>query len=90
MKRAVITGMLLFAVAVVAGCAKKEGPAKQEVAIDEDHLTIYEKLSGSDHDGNKTKESHANIIVSDVEYASRFAAALKHAIELCGGKPSAF
>ncbi len=61
------------------------------LAIDEDRLTIYEKLSGSDHEGrDKTKESHANIIVSDVEYANRFAAALKHAVELCGGKPSAF
>lgn len=59
--------------------------------IDDDSLTIYEKLQGSDHElRQKTKMSNATIIMDDVEYANRFAAALKHAIELCGGKPSAF
>ncbi len=60
-------------------------------AIDEDSLTIFEKLQGAEHEARgKRKESGAAFIVDDVNYADRFAKAFKHAVELCGGRPSKF
>lgn len=54
-------------------------------------ITIYEKLQGADHEADdKAKRSSAAFIVDDAEYASRFAKAFRHAVELCGGTPSPF
>lgn len=60
-------------------------------AIDEESVTIFEQLEGASHLlKGKRKTSSAFFTVNDVEYANRFAKALQHAVELCGGKPSAF
>ena len=60
------------------------------------------KLSGQKITGNYMKFVVIALVVvaitgcakqqgpSLLEYANRFVAAFKHAIELCGGKPSAF
>lgn len=54
------------------------------------HL-IFPKLTGKDHDVfSPTKDSGTYFEVEDVEYAQQFAKALRHAIELCGGKPESF
>ena len=37
-----------------------------------------------------SKTNTAFLYADDVNYAKRFARALKHAVELCGGKPSDF
>lgn len=34
--------------------------------------------------------SFSDLVSNDVDYAKRFAKALRHAVELCGGKPSKF
>lgn len=60
-------------------------------AIHEQGLTTYASLSGNDHESRgDTPSNKAWLIVDDVQYAHRLATALKHAIELCGGKPSKF
>jgi hypothetical protein len=39
---------------------------------------------------HKENHSHSNLLVDDVDYAPRLAKAFRHAVELCGGKPSLF
>lgn len=59
--------------------------------IDEQSHTIFAELQGSDHESKgKSKGAGAFFEVDDVEYADRFAKALRHAVELCGGKPEPF
>ena len=59
--------------------------------IVEDSRTTFTKLQGRDHESQtKSKGSQAFFEVDDLEYASRFAKAFRHAVELCGGKPQAF
>jgi hypothetical protein len=43
-----------------------------------------------DHEHRKTTTNKAEFVVDDAAYAQRFAKAFQHAVELCGGKPSAF
>jgi hypothetical protein len=59
--------------------------------IAEDSLTTYSELQGSDHESRRsTKTNSAWFDVDDVPYARRFARALNHAVEVCGGKASKF
>jgi hypothetical protein len=56
-----------------------------------DTVKTFTKLKGSDHELRSTsKTNKCWLIVDDVPYAQRLAKALKHGIELCGGKPSRF
>lgn len=60
-------------------------------AINDATVTTYTKLTGSDHESrNTSKTNMCSLVVDDVPYAQRLAKALKHAVELCGGKPSRF
>jgi hypothetical protein len=53
--------------------------------------TVFPKLTGKDHDlDSEGDESHAALGMWDLAYARRFGKAFRHAVELCGGKPSAF
>ena len=55
------------------------------------NVNTYLKLTGSDHESrNVSKANKAWLLVDDVPYAQRLAKALKHAVELCGGKKSKF
>jgi hypothetical protein len=59
--------------------------------ISEKRVETFMKLTKIDH--KTTTDSKTNkcwLIVDDVAYAQRLAKALKHAIELCGGKASKF
>lgn len=59
--------------------------------IDEASHTVFPKLQGRDHEADrKTKTFVAVFFFNDVEYASRFVKAFRHAVTLCGGKPSPF
>jgi hypothetical protein len=54
-------------------------------------LSTRNDLSLLDYTGNVTgKTSFDSFNITDSEYAERFAKAFKHAVELCGGKPSTF
>jgi hypothetical protein len=47
---------------------------------------VYPELKGSDHESKGEEKDHdAYFMVDDVEYAQRFAKALRRAVELCGG-----
>jgi hypothetical protein len=60
-------------------------------AIGDDSVTTYAELTGSDHEStHHGTKSKSWFIVDDVSYGERFAKALEHAVELCGGKPSRF
>lgn len=60
-------------------------------AITEDSVTTFTKITGADHESRRhSTTSQGWFIVDDVPYAERFAKALRHAIELCGGKRSKF
>lgn len=60
-------------------------------AISEDMVTIFTKLTGSEHElRTASKKNKGWLVVDDVPYARRLAKALKHAVELCGGNPSRF
>lgn len=62
-----------------------------EPKIQDNSITIFEKLTGSDHLADDHR--HVNMqwfIVDDVTYAERLVKALRHAIELCGGQTSKF
>ena len=53
--------------------------------------TVFPKLTGKDHElGSEGGESHAALGMWDLAYARRFGKAFRHAVELCGGRPSAF
>ncbi len=59
--------------------------------IAEDWHSVFVKLTGPDHISDKRdKTNSAYFVFNDPEYAKRFANAFRHAIELCGGKPSPF
>jgi hypothetical protein len=59
--------------------------------IKDDGITTYAELTGKDHEAQiHGHESKAWFNVDDAVYAERFAKALRHAVELCGGKPSKF
>jgi hypothetical protein len=60
-------------------------------AINEDSVTTFTNLTGSDHESRGvSKTNHGWLLVDEVPYAQRLAKALKHAVELCGGKKSIF
>jgi hypothetical protein len=60
-------------------------------AIVEDNLITFSKLQGKDHEvRNRSTTSKSWFAVDDAEYAKRFARALKHAVQLCGGQTSKF
>jgi hypothetical protein len=59
--------------------------------IKDDGVTTYAELTGKDLESKRDGvNSKGWFIVDDVQYAERFANALKHAVELCGGKRSKF
>jgi len=59
--------------------------------ISEDGVKTFTNLTGKDHELRTTSQTNKCwLIVDDVSYAQRLAKALKHAVELCGGKPSKF
>lgn len=59
--------------------------------IAEHGSTIFEELQGADHVAKRqSTESQAAFISDDGQYAMRFTKAFKHAVELCGGRPSPF
>ena len=60
-------------------------------AISEERVTTFTKLTGSEHEvRNVSKTNKDYLVVDDVPYAQRLSKALKHAVELCGGKRSRF
>jgi hypothetical protein len=58
--------------------------------IDREYFT-YPKLKGEDHETHTIDKTYeAPIPLDDVKYAARFEKAFRHAVTLCGGRPSAF
>jgi len=59
--------------------------------IEAEHHNIYPKLAGADHESHSSyKTAESSIEFDDVKYAARFQNAFRHAVTLCGGRPSAF
>jgi hypothetical protein len=58
---------------------------KREVALDQDHLKSGDLISSDD----LTKKDAAFFVDND-DYRNRLEKAFKHAVILCGGKPSTF
>jgi hypothetical protein len=59
--------------------------------IDVETHATFPKLQGKDHTSSgKSKDTGAFFEVDDVEYATRLTNAFRRAVELCGGKASAF
>ena len=57
----------------------------------DDSITTFAKLTGNDHESRHNgKTNLAWFITDNAVYAERFAKALKHAVELCGGQASKF
>jgi hypothetical protein len=60
-------------------------------AIKDDSVITFAELTGKDHEATRHETmTRGWFIVDDISYAERFAKALTHAVELCGGKPSKF
>jgi len=60
-------------------------------SINEEYVRTYSKLTGAEHELRSTSKTQKMwLIVNDVAYAQRLAKAWKHAVELCGGRPSKF
>ncbi len=60
-------------------------------SINEDTVSTFTKLTGSDHESrNVSKTTKVWWVVDDVPYSQRLAKALRHAVELCGGQASRF
>jgi hypothetical protein len=60
-------------------------------SVEEDSHTTFAKLEGAEHESESaSKTTWAWFDVDDAGYARRFAKALRHAVELCGGKTSKF
>ena len=60
-------------------------------AISDEGVKTFTTLPGKDHElKTASKTNNGWLIVDDVPYAQRLAKALKHAVALCGGKPSKF
>jgi hypothetical protein len=72
--------------------AEVEFHTRNEVPkIKEESVTTYAELTGKDHEAQIHRQSSKGwFIVDDAVYAERFAKALRHAVELCGGKGSKF
>jgi len=52
---------------------------------------IFQELKGTDHESRQTgTDSHSAFEMYDTAYATRFAKAFRHTVELCGGKKSSF
>lgn len=59
--------------------------------IEKKFHSVYPNLTGADHEfRSESKEYKAFFAFDDVAYAERFEKAFRHAVELCGGRPSAF
>jgi hypothetical protein len=59
--------------------------------INEDRVTTFTKLTGSDHESTSASKTNKSWwLVDDVPYSQRLAKALKNAVELCGGQSSRF
>jgi hypothetical protein len=59
--------------------------------IDEELVQTFTKLEGKDHElSANSKKNKCWLAVDDAPYAQRLAKALRHAVELCGGKASRF
>jgi hypothetical protein len=59
--------------------------------IDSEHHHIYPELKGADHESHSSdRTNESSILFDDVNYAARFQNAFRHAVVLCGGRPSAF
>lgn len=67
--------------------AEVEFHTRNEVPrIKHDGVTTYAELTGKDHESQyHDMTSKSWFIVDDAAYAERFAKALRHAVELCGG-----
>jgi hypothetical protein len=60
-------------------------------AIAYESTTIFPELKGKDHERRDSgKDNSSAFSLWDTAYADRFAKAFRHAVELCGGKKSAF
>jgi hypothetical protein len=75
------SGMILFGVTDDQSKIK----LKREVALDQDHLKSGDLISSDD----LTKKDAAFFVDND-DYRNRLEKAFKHAVILCGGKPSTF
>jgi hypothetical protein len=59
--------------------------------IDSRSHFVYAELKGKDHDSYyEGKTFEEGIGIDDLKYAARFEKAFRHAVTLCGGRPSAF
>ena len=72
--------------------AEVEFHTRNEVpTITENSVTTYAQLTGKGHQSNiQSKSTKGWFMVDDAIYAQRLAKALRHAVELCGGKASKF
>jgi predicted nucleotidyltransferase len=77
---------------VVSGRSVTFETRGQAPLILEDFDTVYPTLQGNEHEiKGRRKTFVAEFFVDDVfEYGERLAKALRHAVQLCGGKPSPF
>lgn len=59
--------------------------------VESEYHHVYPELKGAEHDTySRDKTNETSILIDDVKYAARFEAAFRHAVMLCGGRPSAF
>jgi len=60
-------------------------------SINDETVTTYANLTGSDHEVRRTSKSNKDWwLVDDVPYSHRLEKALRHAVELCGAQTSRF
>jgi hypothetical protein len=63
----------------------------QAPLIDTEYHFVHPQLQGKDHETNSRDKSYqAGIALDDVKYAPRFKKAFRHAVVLCGGRPSTY
>lgn len=63
----------------------------ERAKIHDDGVTIYAELTGKDHEAQRHEhKSKGWFSVDDLAYAERLEKAIRHAVELCGGKTSKF
>lgn len=74
---------------MLGGCDHAEVVASthnEAPLVDEYGHTVYEKLSGKDHDAyGKAKETGIFFEFDDTEYANKFAKVFQEVVSLCGG-----
>lgn len=59
--------------------------------INEETVETFTKLTGKDHELRDVSKTNKTLLLADdVRYAQRLVKALRHAVELCGGKRSKF